>query len=285
MDLFELNSSVYEVRLNGVMYTNCSTDADCPGAALCAINQTWAAFPQMCYCDFVYNHIGASCTEVGPYGWLYFSIHLIDCIMTSSWCLVGLYDLMLLVKWGRFKRDAVSTSLVLSIGAAISLCLLMGTEIRFIFQSLPPDAITGSKSDQSPLSRVLLAFTFFFCTSSMMNISLVWIEIAENAEKMKMTQDQNVHRYRKFLLVYYLFFLGLIVVSLSLDNEILAAAAALPGIFFIVCTYTVGFIKMRRMLQVYLTPSGNNSDDLSVNKDAKQLRTAFTNDSSPRTFK
>jgi hypothetical protein len=51
----------FVVKLGGVIYNNCTKDADCPGRAVCSINQTWTAFPNMCNCLFFVQQTGANC--------------------------------------------------------------------------------------------------------------------------------------------------------------------------------------------------------------------------------
>jgi len=177
----------------------------------------------------------------------------VACFISTCSILVALYDLVKLVRWKKFHRDALSTSLLFAIMATLWTALLTGTATRYTMQSLAPDA-SGSKMDVSPLGRILSVFVFLFSTLSMMNVSLVWIEIAQNAEKMKRSQD-NVNRYRRFLLAYYVVFIIVIVVAFALGQFTVAAIAALPGVLFVIVTYLIGFLKMRRMLSHYLMTS------------------------------
>ena len=115
-----------------------------------------------------------------------------------------------------------------------------------------PDA-QGSKVVASFVATLSLALCYFFSTLAMMNVSLVWIEIAENADKMQKSTNHNISRYRNLLIVYYVVFFGVILVSLLLGNELLAAAIAMPGVLFVIVTYFVGFFKMKRMMVMYLS--------------------------------
>ena len=54
-------TNLYTITLGGVLWDNCTTDADCPGRALCAINQTWSQYPKICHCLFTMDHEGAEC--------------------------------------------------------------------------------------------------------------------------------------------------------------------------------------------------------------------------------
>jgi hypothetical protein len=56
----------FKVTLGGVLWNNCTTDSDCPGRALCSLNQTWSAYPSICHCSFVVQQDGAAC-ETGKY--------------------------------------------------------------------------------------------------------------------------------------------------------------------------------------------------------------------------
>jgi hypothetical protein len=136
-----------------------------------------------------------------------------------------------------------------------------GAATRFVVVFPVPDA-QGSKADTSPIGSISLIFTFLFSTLSMLNISLVWIQIADNAEKMRRTTTINITRYRNFLIAYYVLFFGVIVFAISFQNLIVAAAVSLPGIVFVIISYLLGFFKMRKMLVAYLTSSGPGSNGI-----------------------
>ena len=64
MDLvFNATTGRYLVLLGGVLWDNCTTDADCPGRATCAKNETWSQVPAQCHCSFVMDFTGADCNS------------------------------------------------------------------------------------------------------------------------------------------------------------------------------------------------------------------------------
>ena len=64
MDLIQnTTTGKYFVTLGGVLWNNCTTDADCPGRAICAVNQTWSQFPKLCHCEFTVPQTGATCEQ------------------------------------------------------------------------------------------------------------------------------------------------------------------------------------------------------------------------------
>ena len=163
-----------------------------------------------------------------------------------------------MIRWKRFQLDALSTSLVFAILACFFTALATGSITRFIFQWITPDA-NGSKADTQISASVALPLSFLFSTLAMLNISLVWIEIADNAQSLRRTSS-NIQRYRNALIVYYIIFLSLIILSLALGSITIATAVALPGLLFVIVTYIVGFVKMRRMLKAYLIASENTPE-------------------------
>ena len=152
------------------------------------------------------------------------------------------------------RRDALSTSLIFTLLACVATAFETGTSPRFVVETIMPNA-QGSKLDTSSVSPVSIALSYFFSTLAMLNVSLVWIEIADNVNNMKKSNSSNVSRYRNLLIAYYVFIFGGIVLSLILENTLVAAAVAMPGVLFVVVTYCVGFFKMRKML-LLLTSSG-----------------------------
>ena len=158
---------------------------------------------------------------------------------------------MRLIKWRRFKKDALSTSLVFTIIALGMTAIETGSAPRFSIQSLAPDA-AGSKSDKNAIGTISMTLAYLFITLSLLNVSLVWIEIADNAEKLHKSVNHNVKSYRRLLLAYYVIVFGTIAISFAVGNVFVAALVSIPGVLFIIVTYLIGYFKMRRMLMTYL---------------------------------
>ena len=174
-------------------------------------------------------------------------LHLLACVISTWWFFVGFYSITLMVKWRRLRRDALSTSLVFCTFALASTAILTGSATRFVVETIPPNS-QGSKTDTLTIGNISLVFSFLFTTLCMLNTSLVWIEIGENANKMHKSEGANIVRYRRLLFGYYMLFLVLIIVSAALNNSTFTALAALPGILFVVAAYLVGYFRIRKML-------------------------------------
>jgi hypothetical protein len=156
-----------------------------------------------------------------------------------------------MISWKRFDRDALSFSAIFSILGCLSIALVCGRTARTVFSTVPPDD-DGMKVDHSLFGTVSLIFSFFFSTLSMMSVSLVWIQIAANAEKLKPLKISNIMRYRNMLVIYYVCFMAAVCITLALNVPKVAAALILPGIIIVISTYVVGGLKMKRIMNDYL---------------------------------
>jgi hypothetical protein len=263
---FDPTTGKFTVSLGGVVYTNCTTDADCPGRAQCFLNATFLSAPSMCACSFSSDLEGAQCQTAGPEGWFYYGANILAAFISFCSLAVGIYDLYLSCKWNRFKMDALTTSLIFSVLGLFFTGLETSASTRLIVEVIPPNA-EGSKADTDPIDTITTIFSFWFSTLAMMNVSLVWIEIANNANKMRRSTSNSLWGFRRLLLGYYVLFLGLILFSLAQDNYGFAAYAAVPGVLFVIVTYVVGFYKMRKMLKMYLL---NDSVVKTAHQEANQ---------------
>lgn len=264
----------YVVELAGVVWNNCTTDADCPGRAMCGKNITWAEYPNMCACLFIVGHDGPTCHEISPLGYFFFVLNVLICVVSGVWALVGIFDLVRMIRWGRLKKDAVSSSLLFAICALCSISIYGGATSRYPFERMTPNPVTGSKNNQNYTGTVALTLAFLFATLAMLNISLVWIKIASNADKLQKANNHNIAHYRHFLIAYYVIFFGAIIISVALGNYVVTAFLAIPGIIFVIISYGVGYFRMRKMLSVYISsdaiPSNSRAGGLNQAKDSVQ---------------
>ena len=111
MELLDLSGAKWEVRLNGVLWNNCSVDAQCPGRALCARNVTWSAHPSMCFCSFYYDHAGGDCMAIGSMGTFHIVMHSFLSAVAIVLFLFGILGIFQLARIKRAKFDALTTSI------------------------------------------------------------------------------------------------------------------------------------------------------------------------------
>jgi hypothetical protein len=167
--------------------------------------------------------------------------------------LVGLYNAALLLGLGKVRFDALSTSLVFAISANACTAMVIGSNIRLPL-GYPPSNASGRKADGLRIGPVTQALMFLFATFSYLNLSLVWIEIAENAHTLH-ESSPNIKRYRKAEIVYYIIFFGLVLCGAILERSDLAIVPASFGVLIVSVTFVIGYFKMREMTVSLLGPA------------------------------
>jgi hypothetical protein len=205
---------------------------------------------------------------------MYYAVSFaVMCAINTVTFFAGLYYLAQLAKIKRVQFDALSTSLVFAILSNCFSALTVGFSIRFATDSPVPDAF-GKKSDPIAfVGPVTYALAFLFSSFSYLNVSLVWIEIAESARLLKNTST-NVQNYRYALLIYYVAFFGTMVAGLATWSFIVVVIPAAATSIFIIVTYVTGFFKMRTMVLSLMMTSlqGASSNKESISALRAKLR-------------
>ena len=94
----------------------------------------------------------------------------------------------------------------------------------------------------------LLIVSFFFITLSALNISLVWIETASAAKRLKILSGNRIQVYKNLLFAYYIIFLTLLIAFIATNHLIWADAIVVPAFFFIAVSYLYGWFLLRPLL-------------------------------------
>jgi len=190
--------------------------------------------------------------------------NMIPCIVTGITALVGIYLLWLLWRSGKAKNALFMTTLYATCGAA-TLCTTVSIVAVSARRQVSIVIVNGTKVDAYvPASSALLIFAFFFLSLSALNVSLVWIEVAQAAQRFKQLTASRVQVFRNGLLVYYLFYFILILAGILLQSITLVLLCILPCMTFILITYLYGWLQLRPLLR--MKPSDNTTVQQSKKK-------------------
>jgi len=206
----------------------------------------------MCICPTTIAITGPGCHDFSPRTAAYFTFFLLGdlCAATTFMFAVGLVVKQLLDPKRR-KLNALMVTLLFSAAGSLALTLLLSMSSATIDQ-YAVDVVNGTtKVDSLAVPQtVLLIFVFFFATLSCLNVSLMWIEVANAASRLQHVSKNWLNRYRALLYLYYVLFLTLVVyfVFFNGTNLIGAAIVTLPAIVFIVVTYLWGWFRLRALL-------------------------------------
>ena len=186
------------MRLFGDVWSNCTTDVDCPGLAKCFENATWAAFPRMCSCDPGVL-MGSTCMQRTPTGDAAFAVYIIIAIISAVSFLSASGALVALRLNGvRLQLNALHTTLAFSAIAGFWITVLMATQLDVLNPQSPRwtvDPTTGSKElppSHLAVQTAALSLVFFFLSAAMLNTSLVWIQVSDSAKTLSTRAQRNV---------------------------------------------------------------------------------------------
>jgi hypothetical protein len=254
------------VKFGGVVHTNCATDGDCPDQSTCILNATWSAFNSMCTCSLTVSRYGDSCDSLTPGGIGVLVLYILAIVIAAIASLLLGYDMYRLFRARvKFSFSALqSTLLFLFIGSmSIQAYLLIGTidQTSQNVLALRGDGIYKRSSPVFIASNIFLAVTFFFETLGLLNISLVWVEIANATKTMSHRTQHNIQRFRWGLAIYYFFFGGAVIVLVALDRINIVTYIVIPPIVFLLTTYIWGYFRMRSAARARTATGSTKSSD------------------------
>ena len=163
-------------------------------------------------------------------------------------CLVGLSLLYVIYKHKRKLNLLLMTVIYATLGSAF-LCATFSMAAVESQRTISIVIANGTKVDSyAPAGAALLVVSFFFITLSALNISLVWIETASAAKRLKMLSGNRIQAYKNFLFAYYVIFLTLLATFIATDHLVLADAVVIPAFLFIAVSYLYGWLLLRPLL-------------------------------------
>jgi hypothetical protein len=208
------------------------------------------------FCTATISETNELCAIVGGIG-IYFGVAFaLLCAVNILIFGNELYYLVQLVKMKRLRFDALSTSLVFAALASCFSALTLGIQMRLLTIS-PSVMANGEKDDGSRtiIGTVTYGLSFVFASFSYLNVSLIWIEIAESARVLRKKSSSNIQHYRSVLVVYYVIFVAVTVFGLASRSPLISVIPPAITSVLIAITYIMGFFKMRTMILTLLTSS------------------------------
>lgn len=124
---------------------------------------------------------------------------------------------------------------------------------------------TDKYTDYTMGDRVLACLTALFATLCALNVSLMWIQVANTSKKFR-RQATYLGFYRKLILVFEVIFTIILIILLGLNMPSYATIAAFPFIVFVEITFFIGQLRMTRLLHS-MTTSYSASVDNNTSKD------------------
>jgi len=264
----------------------CSTDFECPSTKICYSNATWIAnktFDSTCLCSTWYGWEGPNCDQLGISNFF----QIILGAMTIVMCTISLLVVsMNLIRLRINRRDiklfnASNTTAMLAIPALISFIGWRSVIIAMAFSPELNDVAVYDDGEKyhkyAKIERGFLTPAILLAVLTALNVSLMWIEIAENSKTLRKKMSSRYSKYKITIYVFEVLF-ALIVGTLVLTGlTSLAFMAAIPFLGFILVSYLIGVTKMTNLIRgsiLGISDQGNSSSikkPLSSKKSLKSI--------------
>jgi hypothetical protein len=195
MSFVQLGDGKYEAQFNGASVP-CVASADCVDAlnhwSVCNENVTadpfWAT-SNTCICPRFYQ--GESCSELVPI--TQFEV-VLDSFFAGLGLLTAFYGLFLLA---RAVSQAEKKGNALHITLACSCAGLLGMVLELSYMAHMRITANERRGFYYEWDALAVTVGFVFTTIALLNVSLLWIEIAERTRKGRGAAIANVKKYRR----------------------------------------------------------------------------------------
>jgi len=197
-------NGLFTTTFNGLV-VNCSSDSDCPGPSLCAVNNPRASYPAMCVCRTGLGLQGENCSELSTYGLAGLGLAILVSVISTLTLLISCASCARLFKLREVSGNGLNTTLLLSILSSISTFVYsvsIEEQLLHPSQGIIYVTVVGQSQKQQvaySVEVIAVALAYLFATGTGLNISLLWIAVASNAQRLSKKYANNVQQYRKVL--------------------------------------------------------------------------------------
>mmetsp|Transcript_19243 Transcript_19243/g.31598 ORF Transcript_19243/g.31598 Transcript_19243/m.31598 type:complete len:409 (-) Transcript_19243:38-1264(-) len=262
-------------------FTPCKVDNDCPATKICYIGVEWGPTTEgFCQCNTWYGYQGDNCDEFGTTTNVMLAViifQIVIGVVLACFALSAWFKYMY-----TFRKDLLSSpaTLVTLTAATLAVVSFVVCRLLVVLSTASPnahDAWTSwaedaTKTDVYTLAaRPFIFLTQLFTVVAALHVSVLWVEIANNANKMRVNNVKTVTKYRRAVVVTEILFGIAIGVVAALGKFQLSVVVGLPFITIMIVTFLVGRHRMVSLLNVTLTSSvneGSSSAEKSKEKDA-----------------
>ncbi|GBG28804.1 Hypothetical Protein FCC1311_050252 [Hondaea fermentalgiana] len=233
----------------------CEKDFDCPGTTSCYVNVTWLPEGEsLCACEGFFGWTGDDCQDLTTQGYVYISLVSVclalalPVFMTNVRALWRLFHIPGQSRWGLNSATLIFT--------LIALLGIIVWRISTLTVILTPQYNTvtfpGSELRLHPVllaEKFTLAVATVFSTLGMLNVSILWLEIARKSARMLYRNTDSIWGgYARSVYLFEFCFVCVLTFAVAKTSASLAALLSLPFIFIIICTFIFGAINMTKLI-------------------------------------
>jgi len=265
----------FEVLFNGAAVP-CYNDTDCPGAGICALNQTWSGRPGgWCMCNTLGGLAGAKCNEICSQGTAILVMNVLNALLCLSIVTVCVYFVHEICKRQakRITNPVIVALILAGLGSLVSCVYSLVACVSTIgFRDFARVVVVGGRAirrmPQSFDSAVFILNGLGGCLGicSVVVLPLAWIELANRGLRLRKTAVITVNLWvLAFTLVLLCVQLPLYVLSAhNFRVQALKWVEILAIVWYIVLGSTafaniIAFAAMTRLQRRRLAGPASNS--------------------------
>lgn len=259
----------------------CTTDWDCPTTLICYTSeQSWFyegfgddVGNSTCACATWYGWTGDDCLELSMPTYVSLSIQSLTALGALIWGLLGAYTIWRVYRVDRENKFFTAGNIT-AIFCNLALWLLFAWRLVNIVMFTRPDLyymhISGDTDKLTELTvpdRTLTALTACFTTLSGLNISLMWLQVADESRRLR-HQVAYLTWYRKVIIAFEITYAIAIIAVMAANVPFYATLVSFPFILFVVVTFLIGQHKMTSLLNSITSTHGHYNATTSSSQDS-----------------
>lgn len=197
------SATTEDIYVNGTIIP-CKTDLDCPLTAICYNNSRISVEVGQCGCDYDYGDVGDLCNQRSSMtyfilGWFSFFI-----VISTLSFLFALYEIFMIQRTGERLSflNVKTTTLIACMLTYASFILYAGSGIVILLnpQAAPMSEQTAvtKKRSLAYLRTAGLALYSFFLITSLLNVSILWLEVAIASKKFQRVLSPQVSKNYRY---------------------------------------------------------------------------------------
>ncbi|GBG28012.1 Hypothetical Protein FCC1311_042352 [Hondaea fermentalgiana] len=256
----------------GDFCTEDTGDAGCAAPFVCFVNASWNDDTSICTCSHWYGWSGEDCTQLSGASYFLVSSAGLQALAGTLALLVATVVLIAYVRTNGLKPNVQAATMLM---IWLSLFSLICWRATIIAITLTPsrNKLEAKANDEGrihelvPVERAMISMTLCFGTLGLLNVSLIWVQVALLSRRMTHSLSRGLTSYRRTVYVFEtVWVLGLIVLNALGYTGIITIFAA-PFIFFMIISFAYGSFKMTSLLaDIYKSSSQQNGETVPTDE-------------------
>jgi len=233
-----------------------------------AQNATWNNGETLCACTVWYGWSGPDCANFTSQTYFLLSSTVFQGILALILTSIGGFGVFQFYRKNGRKINAQ----ILTLGLIVFTCFFIACWRWTVFAiTLRPgdNTLEAEANDEDkipllvPVERLFIGFSLCFAVVAILNVSLLWIQVAKQSKAMSRNMSRNLLIFRRTIFVLEAVLIIVVVGAFASGNTGLAGFGAFPFLLIIIFTYGYGAIRMTDVLtRAKKLHSGNSGGEV-----------------------